>query len=77
MSFRMTVQQLLPLAWVASASIAADNTFDKHFDAPAGGRLSVDTDDGSVAVVGHDSRDITIHVETEGAFTSKRSDERS
>jgi len=55
----------------ASVSMAADKTFDKQFEAPAGGRLTLDTDAGSVMIVGHDSRDITVHVEIAGTDASQ------
>src|SRR5579864_5966599 len=64
------VLAILAFVLAASVSMAADKTFDKHFDAPAGGRLTVDTDDGSVTIAGHDSRDITVHVEIGGTDAS-------
>lgn len=50
----------------ASASWAGSKTFDKSFTAPPGGRLVVDAEDGSVTVVGHDSRDLTVHADIRG-----------
>jgi len=47
----------------AFASAAADQTFDKRFSAPPGGHLTLQTDVGSVAILGHDSREVVIHAE--------------
>jgi DUF4097 and DUF4098 domain-containing protein YvlB len=72
MSIRINQLLAIPaLVLAASVSMAADRTFDKHFDAPVGGRLTVDTDDGSVTIVGHDSRDITVHAEIGGMDASQ------
>jgi hypothetical protein len=58
---------LIPIfGLAASHALAADKTFDKHFDAPSGGRLIVDTDVGSVTIAGHDSRDLAVHVDISG-----------
>src|ERR1700728_806580 len=71
MSIRINQLLAIPaLVLAASVSMAADRTFDKHFDAPAGGRLTVDTDDGSITIVGHDSRNVTVHVEIGGTDAS-------
>jgi DUF4097 and DUF4098 domain-containing protein YvlB len=50
----------------ASAAFAEEKSFDRHFDAPSGGHLRLQTDVGSVSVVGHDSRDVDVHVEVSG-----------
>jgi DUF4097 and DUF4098 domain-containing protein YvlB len=71
MSIRISEALAIPALFLAaSVSMAADKTFDQHFDAPAGGHLSVDSDDGSVTIVGHDARDITVHVEISGTEAS-------
>lgn len=59
---------LLPLLALAAPTLwAADRTFDQHFTAPAGGHFILDTDVGSVHVVGHDSRDLTVHADISGS----------
>jgi DUF4097 and DUF4098 domain-containing protein YvlB len=58
---------VLILGLVASASWGADKTFDQHFTAPPGGRLMVDTDVGAITISGHDSRDLTVHVDISGS----------
>jgi hypothetical protein len=59
---------LIPIfGFAASNALAADKTFDKHFDAPPGGRLILDTDVGSVTIAGHDSRDLAVHVDISGS----------
>jgi Toastrack DUF4097 len=50
-----------------SAALAAQRTYDKHLNAPSGGRLIFDTDLGSVAVVGRDSREVIIHADLRGS----------
>lgn len=57
---------LLICAVAASPSLAAERTFDKRFDAPPGGRLSVETDTGTVIVVGGDARQIVVHADLRG-----------
>jgi hypothetical protein len=59
------------LGLTASAGWAADKTFDQHFTAPPGGRLVVDTDVGAITVVGHDSRDLTVHADISGSDADK------
>ena len=54
---------IVALSFAASASFAAGQSFDKRFDAPPGGRLTLETDVGSVIVVGRDTREVVIHAE--------------
>ncbi len=54
------------LATATSTTWAAEKSFDKHFDVPAGGHLIVDTPTGSVTVSGRDSSQIVIHADIEG-----------
>ena len=50
-----------------SAALAAQRTFDKRLDAPAGGRLTFDADVGSVAVTGADVSQVVVHADLEGS----------
>jgi hypothetical protein len=47
----------------ASAALAAQGSFDKRYDAPPGGHLTLDTDVGSVVIVGHDTHEVVIHAD--------------
>ena len=47
----------------ASAALAAQASFDKRFNAPPGGHLTLDTDVGSVVIVGHDTHEVVIHAD--------------
>lgn len=49
-----------------SVALAAQRSYDKRLDAPPGGRLTFDSDVGSVAVVGRDAREVVIHADLEG-----------
>ncbi len=50
-----------------SLALAAQRTFDKRLDAPAGGQLTFDADVGSVSVVGRDAPQVVIHADLEGS----------
>lgn len=50
-----------------SVALAAQRTYDKHLNAPPGGRLTFDTDAGSVAIVGRDIRQVVIHADMHGS----------
>ncbi|HEY1891895.1 MAG TPA: DUF4097 family beta strand repeat-containing protein [Steroidobacteraceae bacterium] len=50
-----------------SLTLAAQRTFDKRIDAPAGGRLTFDADVGSVSVVGGDTSQVVVHADLEGS----------
>jgi Putative adhesin len=60
---------VLILAAILATSIApaAQRTFDKRFDAPAGGRLTFDADVGSVAVTGGDVPQVVVHADAQGS----------
>jgi putative adhesin len=58
---------LIILPAVAGAAGATDKTFDQRFSAPAGSELTLVASVGSVVVVGHESRDVTIHADISGA----------
>ncbi|MGB6489087.1 MAG: DUF4097 family beta strand repeat-containing protein [Steroidobacteraceae bacterium] len=49
-----------------SVALAAQRTFDKRLDAPAGGGLTFDADVGSVAVTGGDVSQVVVHADLEG-----------
>jgi len=57
---------ILACMLAATGSQAAEKAFDQRFTAAPGGRLTVDADSGSVAVIGHDSRDLIVHAEITG-----------
>jgi hypothetical protein len=50
-----------------SVTLAAQRTFDKRLDAPAGGQLTFDADIGSVAVTGGDVPQVVVHADLEGS----------
>jgi hypothetical protein len=50
-----------------SVTLAAQRTFDKRLDAPAGGRLTFDADVGSVSIVGGDTPQVVVHADLEGS----------
>jgi DUF4097 and DUF4098 domain-containing protein YvlB len=54
---------ILSVPFVASVSLAAQQSFDKRFDVPAGGHLTLDADVGSVAIVGRDTHEVVIHAD--------------
>jgi DUF4097 and DUF4098 domain-containing protein YvlB len=60
-------------ALAASCSLAAEKSFDKRFDAPPGGHLTVQTEVGAVTVVGHDSREVAVHAEVSGVDADRMS----
>jgi DUF4097 and DUF4098 domain-containing protein YvlB len=58
---------LVPILGIAACTArGADKTFDQHFTAPTGGHFVLETDVGAVTVVGHDSRDLTVHADISG-----------
>jgi hypothetical protein len=60
---------MLVLAAILGTSIAlaAQRSFDKRLDAPAGGQLTFDADVGSVAVTGGDGSQVVVHADLEGS----------
>ncbi len=57
---------ILVCALAASASSAAEKTYDQRFNAPPGGQLTVNTDVGSVTVVGGNAREVIVHADMSG-----------
>lgn len=57
---------LICICAVAPA-LAADSSFDRHFNVTPGGRLTLDTDLGSVVVVGRDGNDLDVHAALRGS----------
>lgn len=57
---------ILTAILATSAALAAEKTFDKRLDAPAGGQLTVNADVGSVSVVGGDGAQVVVHADLEG-----------
>lgn len=58
---------VLAAALVASAALAADRTYDKRLEAPAGGHLTFNADVGAVSVVGRDIHQVVVHADLEGS----------
>lgn len=58
---------VLAAALATSAALAAQSTYDKTLNAPPGGRLTVDSDVGSISVVGSDTHAVVVHAELEGS----------
>lgn len=50
-----------------SVAFAAQRTYDKTLNAPAGGQLTFDADVGSVSVVGSDASQVVVHADLEGS----------
>lgn len=50
-----------------SVALAAERTYGKRLEAPPGGRLTLTTDVGTVAVVGGSAREVIVHAELEGS----------
>lgn len=51
---------------VGSASLGADRVVDRTFEAPAGGRLKVELDGGSIVVVGTDAPQVVVQLRARG-----------
>jgi DUF4097 and DUF4098 domain-containing protein YvlB len=47
----------------AATSLAEEQSFDKRFNVQPGGHLTLDTDVGSVVVVGRDTQEVVIHAQ--------------
>jgi Toastrack DUF4097 len=65
------VLALSALLLAFSVARADDKSFDKHFAAPQSGRLIVDTDAGSISILGQDSADVIVHVSVRGSDASR------
>jgi len=61
------ILMVLAAAFAASAALAADRTYDRQLNAPAGGHLTFNADVGSVSVVGRDTRQVVVHADLEGS----------
>jgi hypothetical protein len=66
---RSTVRLMVIIAAAlgTSVALAAQSTYDRQLNAPPGGRLTFDSDVGSVAIVGRDTPEVVIHAELEGS----------
>jgi hypothetical protein len=62
-----TLLVILATALVASVSLSAEKAFDKRFNVAPGGHLRLDTDVGSVAVVGRAGHEVVIHAQMNGS----------
>lgn len=51
----------------ACVAAAAQRTYDRTVQAPPGGRLTFETDVGSVSIVGHDAPEVLIHADLQGS----------
>lgn len=63
---RKAAMLLVCMASVAPA-MAADNSFERHFQVSPGGQLTLDTDAGSVVVVGRDGHELDVHASVSGS----------
>jgi len=54
---------ILSIWFAAPAAFAAPKSFDQRFNAPPGGHLTLDTDAGSVTIVGRDTHEVVIHTD--------------
>jgi DUF4097 and DUF4098 domain-containing protein YvlB len=62
-----TLLVILATALVASVALSAQKAFDKRFNVAPGGHLRLDTDVGSVAVVGGAGHEVVIHADMNGS----------
>jgi DUF4097 and DUF4098 domain-containing protein YvlB len=62
-----TLLVILATTLVASVSLSAEKAFDKRFNVAPGGHLRLDTDVGSVAVVGGAGHEVVIHAQMNGS----------
>jgi hypothetical protein len=60
------VLAIMVCALVTAPAVAAERTFDKHFDAPPGGKLTLDADVGSIVVVGREGHQLSVHADLSG-----------
>ena len=57
----------LAVLLIASVSLSAQKNFDKRFNVAPGGHLRLNTDVGSVDVIGHAGHEVVIHAEVNGS----------
>jgi DUF4097 and DUF4098 domain-containing protein YvlB len=57
----------LALTLIASISLSAEKAFDRRFNVAPGGHLRLDTDFGSVAVVGRAGHEVVVHADVNGS----------
>ena len=62
-----TVLAIMVCALASAPGLAAQKTFDQHFAALPGGKLTLDAEVGSVVVVGRDGGDVTVHADLSGS----------
>lgn len=55
------------LILLSSAALAEERTIDKKFPASANGTLTLQTDTGSVVVIGSDADEVSVHVALKGS----------
>lgn len=58
---------ILAATFATSVALAAESTYDKTLNAPPGGQLTFESDVGSVAVTGSDTRAVVVHADLEGS----------
>jgi DUF4097 and DUF4098 domain-containing protein YvlB len=62
-----TLLPIIAAALIASVALSAQKAFDKRFNVAPGGHLRLDTDVGSVAVVGGAGHEVVIHADLNGS----------
>jgi DUF4097 and DUF4098 domain-containing protein YvlB len=60
---------ILAATLIASVSLATERAFDKRFTVASGAHLRLDTDIGSVAVVGNAGHEVVVHAQMSGSDT--------
>jgi hypothetical protein len=58
---------LVAASAIASVSLAAERNFDRQFTVAPGGKLTLDTDTGSVTVIGRAGYEVVIHASLNGS----------
>ena len=67
MTWIRSVLAVMVCALATTPALSAQRSFDKHFDAPPGGKLTLDTDTGSVVIGGHEGRELIVHADLSGS----------
>jgi DUF4097 and DUF4098 domain-containing protein YvlB len=62
-----TLLPIIAVALIASVSQSAEKAFDKRFNVAPGGRLMLQTDVGSVVIVGNAGHEVVIHADMSGS----------